>query len=157
MDVLITEVTEITPPVRAVIERQLAHGAAHYPAESNHELDPADYLSGSVRLFAAWRGGSCTGIVALKRIDAGGVELKSMHVVEEARGAGLAGRLLDRVIREARAAGFTSLWLETGSRPASAAARRLYERAGFRLCPPFGGYREDPESVFMVMSFGPGA
>ena len=42
------------------------------------------------------------------------------------------------------------LWLETGSRDASAAARRLYERVGFTYCPPFGSYVEDPESVFMT-------
>jgi putative acetyltransferase len=29
-------------------------------------------------------------------------------------------------------------------------ARRLYENAGFTECPPFEGYVEDPNSVFMT-------
>ena len=42
------------------------------------------------------------------------------------------------------------MFLETGSREASAAARRLYERAGFSYCAPFGAYVDDPMSVFMT-------
>ena len=30
-------------------------------------------------------------------------------------------------------------------------ARRLYAKAGFKLCPPFADYIEDPNSVFMTM------
>jgi putative acetyltransferase len=29
-------------------------------------------------------------------------------------------------------------------------ARGLYRKNGFRSCPPFGDYREDPNSVFMT-------
>jgi putative acetyltransferase len=74
-----------------------------------------------------------------------------MHVLETARGAGVGRKLLSEVLEQSRGRGYAKLWLETGTRPASAAARRLYARAGFRECPPFGEYAEDPESVFMVL------
>ena len=74
-----------------------------------------------------------------------------MHVLEELRGR-RRKKLLERIIEEARSSGLTSLYLETGSRDASAAAKTLYEKLGFAYCKPFGDYREDIESVFMIRS-----
>ena len=34
--------------------------------------------------------------------------------------------------------------------PTFVAARALYARAGFVECPPFEGYSDDPNSVFMT-------
>jgi putative acetyltransferase len=59
------------------------------------------------------------------------------------------------ILDHARGAGLTRLSLETGSLEGSAAARRLYERAGFTYCPPFGSYADDPMSVFMTRRFDP--
>ena len=58
--------------------------------------------------------------------------------------------LLECILDEAHRAGLTRLYLKTGSRNASAAARTLYEKLGFTYCLPFGTYRKDVESVFMV-------
>ncbi|MES2548616.1 MAG: GNAT family N-acetyltransferase, partial [Pseudomonadota bacterium] len=51
---------------------------------------------------------------------------------------------------EARKDGFQRVSLETGVQPTFVAARALYARAGFDECPPFEGYEEDPNSVFMT-------
>ena len=51
----------------------------------------------------------------------------------------------------ARDRGARAIYLETGAQPSFAAARALYLRAGFALCPPFAQYREDPNSAFMVL------
>lgn len=40
--------------------------------------------------------------------------------------------------------------LETGSMAYFAPARALYSRYGFNECPPFEGYEEDLNSVFMT-------
>ena len=53
-------------------------------------------------------------------------------------------------VAEARKDGFTRLSLETGVQPTFVAARALYARAGFQECPPFEGYWDDPNSVFMT-------
>ena len=73
-----------------------------------------------------------------------------MHVLAEARGAGLSRLMLDRLIDHGRSAGFARLSLETGVQPGFAAARGLYRRMGFAECPTFGAYRPDPNSVFMT-------
>lgn len=63
---------------------------------------------------------------------------------------GVARRLLAHIIDEARRRGYARLSLETGSAAAFEPAQRLYASAGFAYCGPFGGYVEDPYSVFMT-------
>ena len=73
-------------------------------------------------------------------------EVKRMYVRDVGRGRGVAPALLTRIETEARAAGFTLLRLETGVR--QVAALRFYQRAGFRICVPFGVYAEmAPQAV----------
>jgi putative acetyltransferase len=133
-----------------IIEAHIAHGDAHYPPESNHHLTVDGFAANQVQLLAAWDGPACVGINALKPLNDADAELKSMHVVAEARGQGVGAALVEALIHQARARGFRRILLETGGRDASSAARRLYERFGFAYRPPFGAYREDPESVFMT-------
>ncbi|GKX35629.1 MAG: N-acetyltransferase [Rhizobiaceae bacterium MnEN-MB40S] len=139
-------------PVAHIIMAHVAHGDAHYPAESNHHIDLADYARSGVQLFAAWDGEDCVGIAGLKIVEDDHGELKSMHVLPRARGRGVGGSLVRVVLEEAASRGLKRISLETGSRGASAAARALYERYGFAYCRPFEPYREDPESVFMTRS-----
>ncbi len=91
------------------------------------------------------------GMGAFKRIDATHAEIKSMHVLAENRGRGLSKRMLDHLIAEARVDGIRRLSLETGVQPTFIAARALYAKAGFVPCPPFEGYVEDPNSVFLTL------
>ena len=136
----------VVPLIRA----HVAHGDAHYPPESNHHVPLGDYAGSGVTLLAAWEGEDCLGIAGLKLLDDTHGELKSMHVLPRARGRGIGKALVGAVIALAHARGLRRISLETGSRAASAAARDLYAREGFRYCPPFGPYAADPESVFMT-------
>ena len=73
-------------------------------------------------------------------------EVKRVYVRDVGRGRGVAPALLTRIETEARDAGFTLLRLETGVR--QVAALRFYQRAGFRICVPFGVYAEmAPQAV----------
>ena len=74
-------------------------------------------------------------------------ELKSMFTAPEARGKGVAARILDRLEEKARALGLPVIRLETGDLLHE--ALRLYARHGFVQRGPFGSYREDPASIFM--------
>jgi putative acetyltransferase len=74
-----------------------------------------------------------------------------MHTAESARGRGVGSALLGEIMATARARGMSRLSLETGSWPYFRPARALYARHGFVECPPFGAYREDPNSVFMTL------
>ena len=132
-------------------ERHTADMHSETPPESIHMLPAGALAAPGIDFFVMREGGRPIGMGALKRIDAGHAEIKSMHVLIEERGRGLARRMLDHLIAEARAAGYRRISLETGVQPGFAAARGLYARAGFTECGPFEGYRSDPNSVFMTL------
>jgi putative acetyltransferase len=153
MDALSLDYRRIDPEdpiVAELIARHAAHGDAHYPAESNHHQDGAAMAAEGVVLFVGLKAGQAVAMGGYKVIAPGEGEVKSMHVTQAARGQGAGARILDMILNHARGAGLTRLSLETGSLEGSAAARRLYERAGFTYCPPFGSYVDDPMSVFMT-------
>jgi len=120
------------------------------PPESVHALDLDSLRDPSVTFWSAWIDGSIAGIGALKSLDHGRGELKSMRVADGFRGTGVGRALLRHIVAAARERGMTSLWLETGSTPDFAPAQRLYESEGFSVCGPFEGYVYDPFSVFMT-------
>ncbi|NBM19232.1 GNAT family N-acetyltransferase [Streptomyces sp. GC420] len=70
----------------------------------------------------------------------GDAELKRMYVVPQARGLGLARRILAELEERARAAGRSRMVLETGTAQPEAIA--LYESSGYLPTEKFGYYRE---------------
>ncbi len=77
------------------------------------------------------------GFAPLDGGDADTCELRKMYFLEPARGLGAGKALLGRCLAEARARGYRRMYLETLA--TMTAARRLYERHGFRkLCAPMG-------------------
>ncbi len=140
----------VSPQVLPLLQRHLDLMHASSPPESVHALDPAALDTPDVAFFTLRDSDTVVGMGAIKRIDPTHAEIKSMHVVAEARGRGLAAQLLDHLLAEAQSLGYGRLSLETGVEPVFAPARALYERAGFSYCGPFDGYLEDPNSVFMT-------
>jgi len=142
--------TPLAPDVLPLLQRHLEMMWAASPPESVHALDPAELAAPGIAFFTLREGAAVLGMGAIKRIRDDHAEIKSMHVVAEARGRGLAVQLLDRLMEEARALGYRQLSLETGVEDVFAPARALYARAGFAVCGPFEGYWEDPNSYFMT-------
>lgn len=137
------------PALIIFLESHLADMAPHSPAESQHALDVEALKKPSVRLWVAWNEQQIAGTCALTALTPGHEELKSMRTAPEFRGQGVASQLLGHVLADAKARKVTMLSLETGSMEFFAPARALYAKNGFRKCPPFGPYREDPHSVYM--------
>lgn len=147
---IITEEHPLTPDLELLFQRHTADMHADTPPESIHMMDKGALAVPDVRFFVLRDAGEPLAMGAYKRIDIGHAEIKSMHVLVEARGRGLSKAMLDHLVGEARKDGFTRLSLETGAQPTFVAARTLYARAGFVDCPPFEGYLDDPHSVFMT-------
>ena len=135
------------PELHQLIEELDAYQKPLYPPESHHGID-LEALSRANVVFAVIRSGAGTAI-GCGAVVVGGQEgeLKRMYIRPGHREQGLGGRLLQFLETEARRQGCEVLRLETGIR--QLAAIRLYERRGYRKCPPFGDYREDPMSVFL--------
>lgn len=140
--------------VLGLLGEHLADMFATSPPESVHALDPAALAGADITFWTArpapHGSGLLLGCGALKELDTLSGEIKSMRTAQHARGQGVAALLLDRILAEARARGYRQVFLETGSQDFFAPARRLYARHGFTACPPFAGYVEDPNSVFMA-------
>ncbi|MDX3750597.1 GNAT family N-acetyltransferase [Streptomyces sp. AK08-02] len=80
----------------------------------------------------------------------GDAELKRMFVVQEARGLGLARRILAALEEDARTVGRTRMVLETGTRQPEAIA--LYTSSGYAPCAKFGYYRHHDLSCCFAKS-----
>lgn len=150
MSVTITREDPTGADLALLFERHTADMHADTPPESIHMMDAAELRIPEVRFYVLRQDGQPLAMGAFKVIEPGHAEIKSMHVLTEARGRGLSKAMLDHLVTEARAAGLGRLSLETGVQPTFIAARGLYERAGFAYCPPIPGYVEDPNSVFMT-------
>jgi len=143
------------PDVHALLSEHLADMFATSPAESVHALDHSALSHESITFWTAREDGVLLGCGALKALSAGRAEIKSMRTTAQARGRGVATRLLEHIVAEAGRRGYELLSLETGTEDYFAPARRLYARHGFTECPPFGDYALDPHSVFMELPVSP--
>lgn len=139
------------PEIAALLQAHLDTMALHSPPESIHALDLDALRVPDVTFWTVWDGPDLLGCGALKELDAGHGEIKSMHTAEQHRGRGVARLLVKYILRTARDRGYARLSLETGSMEAFAPARALYARFGFVETGPFGDYAEDPFSVFMTL------
>lgn len=107
-------------------------------------------------MFSFRADGSLLGIGAIKRLDLGHAEIKSMHTAEAARGRGIGRAILTHLLEVACSEGLRRVSLETGSTSGFAPARALYCSAGFVPCGPFGDYqpRQDNVSTTVEVSLG---
>lgn len=124
------------------------------PAATMYSLDLGSLRSPEITFWSAWQNNTLYGCGALKAIDASSGEIKSMHTAKAYRRQGIATTMLEHIIHQAQRRNYTQLYLETGAIPAFAPARALYERHGFEYRGPFGEYRDDPDSAFMVKQIG---
>jgi putative acetyltransferase len=136
---------------RRLLATHLGEVRAPTPPEDAHALDVDGLLDPSVTFFSLRRDGVLLAVGALKRLDPGHAEVKSMHTVAAARGQGIGRRMAEHLIAVAREAGYRRLSLETGSMVEFAPARALYASVGFEPCGPFGEYRASPNSTYMTM------
>ncbi|MEO1457773.1 MAG: GNAT family N-acetyltransferase [Pseudomonadota bacterium] len=152
-DILIRRGGLEEPAVQRLLAAHLAHSAASSPPESVHALASEALGASDIAFWSAWSGeGEIAGCGALRALDRGTGEVKSMHTASGFRRRGVARALLGAILAEARARRYDALFLETGSMEAFAAARALYAAHGFRPCGPFADYRPDPHSVFMRLA-----
>lgn len=140
------------PEIRDLLEEHLRHMHELSPPESVHALDLDGLRRPDVTFWTAWHGSALLGCGALREIDPGHGEIKSMRTARAHLRRGTAQAMLAHIVAEARRRGYARLSLETGSMPAFAPARALYERFGFAPCGPFADYVEDPHSVFMTLA-----
>lgn len=142
------------PEIAELLETHLAHMRAISPPESIHALDLDKLRQPDITFWTVWQGGELVGCGALRELEPGHGEIKSMHTRTAARGLGIGRRMVEHIFRVARERGYSRLSLETGATEDFIAARSLYASFGFAPCPPFAEYFEDPFSAHMTLELG---
>jgi putative acetyltransferase len=137
------------PHVIDLLAFHMAGMRASSPACSVHALEVARLRGPDVAFWTAWDGDAVMGCAALREIDAGHGEIKSMRTAPAHLRKGVARALMVHLLGVARDRGYTRLGLETGSGPAFEPALALYRGFGFVDGEAFGDYRPDPFLRFM--------
>ncbi|GAA0274072.1 GNAT family N-acetyltransferase [Streptomyces polychromogenes] len=138
------------PEIAGFLDEHVRQMRSISPPESKHALDLDALRAPGITFWTVRDHDVLVGCGALKELDAGHAELKSMRTTAARKRSGIASLLLEHIITEAARAGFTRLSLETGTAEFFLPARRLYEKFGFVPCEPFADYRPDPNSTFMT-------
>lgn len=139
------------PDVQALLRVHRDEALGSTPREHAHALDLTGLRGAGVRFWTAWEGETLLGMAALRQLEPGHVELKSMRTAPAAVRRGVGRALLAHLIAEARAGDATRVSLETGTAPMFAAANTMYEATGFIDCEAFGGYPASAHNRFMTM------
>ncbi len=150
MSISISNESPVGADLSLLFTRHTADMHADTPPESIYMMDATELAVPQVHFFVAREAGVPLAMGAFKILSGAQGEIKSMHVLLEARGRGLSKAMLAHVEAQARAVGINRLNLETGIQPTFVAARALYEKAGYAVCGPFEGYENDPNSLFMT-------
>ncbi len=135
--------------VRSLLALHLAGMHASSPPGHVFALDLTGLQTPDITVWTVWHDGALAAVGALRRLEDGTGEVKSMrtHPGHLRRGAGAA--LLEHIIATARARGLSRLSLETGSGPAFEPALALYRKRGFVDGEAFGGYERSHFNQFL--------
>lgn len=139
------------PEIAALLTEHLRDMHATSPRESVHALDLSGLRQPAISFWTVWQDGKLAGCGALKQLDTGHGEIKSMRTAQGFHRKGIAAQLLRHILEEAQRRGYQRVSLETGSMAYFAPARALYRKFGFKECEPFVGYKPDPNSTFMTL------
>ena len=149
-DYLIREDDLTGADIAALLQLHLDEMHQWSPPESVHAMPIERLRAPDVTFYSLWQGDRLAACGALKQLDPGHGELKSMRAHPDFRGRGAGRAVLDHLLGEARRRGYTRVSLETGRPEAFRPARTLYETNGFAECPPFADYVADDFSICMT-------
>ena len=139
--------------VQALLALHLGGMHANSPPGHVFALDLSGLRAANVSVWSVWDGDDLAGIGALKVLDGGVGELKSMRTDPRHLRKGVAAALLEHIIAVACERGLKRLSLETGRGPAFEPALALYRKRGFADGEAFADYAPGSFSQFLHMDF----
>jgi putative acetyltransferase len=135
-----------SPDVAPLILALDGYLAELYPTGNIRPVSAEELKQPNVTFLTARVDGAPVACGAVVRHD-DYVEVKRMYVLPACRGLGLGKQLLEALEAAVARDGGKLVRLETGT--AQTEALELYERAGYRRCPPFGEHVANPRSICM--------
>tara|TARA_Y100001958_G_C20951124_1_gene353695 strand:- start:239 stop:694 length:456 start_codon:yes stop_codon:yes gene_type:complete len=136
------------PKVNTLLQYHFYQLRSNSPEGSTHVLDIEGLKIPSIKFWSIWEYDKLIGCGALKFLEKNHGEFKSIRIADEFRNMGYGIKLLDLLIIEAKKNGIVKISLETGAGNFFKPARKLFEKAGFKMCEPFAHYKTDDNSCY---------
>ena len=117
---------------------------------SAHVLDIQGLKINSIKFWSLWKGEQLVGCGALKFLDKGHGEFKSIRVHDNFRKKGNGLKVIEHLIGEAKKLNIKRLSIETGAGKFFESARKLFKKCNFEPCEPFAHYKKDINSIYLT-------
>ncbi len=140
------------PEVNELLNKHFIELRSVSPAGSTHVLDIAGLKDQSIKFWSLWKNNEIIGCGALKFLEKNHGEFKSIRVTDKFRKTGIGEKIIDHLIEEAKKLEISKLSIETGAGEFFLPARKLFSKFGFKACPPFAHYKEDPNSCYYTLN-----
>ena len=120
------------------------------PKGSAHVLDIPGLKVPSIKFWSLWENDQLLGCGALKFLEKGHGEFKSIRIHDNFRNKGYGINVINHLINEAKKLNIKRLSIETGAGDFFLPARKLFKKCEFEECQPFAHYKKDANSVYLT-------
>ena len=138
------------PEVNELLIKHFIELRAASPKGSAHVLDIPGLKIPSIKFWSLWQDEKLLGCGALKFLESGHGELKSIRVHDNFRNKGNGIKVINHLIDEAKKLNIKRLSIETGAGKFFEPARKLFKECNFELTKPFAHYKEDENSIYLT-------
>ena len=138
------------PEVNELLNDHFIELRAASPKGSTHVLDIPGLKVPSIKFWSLWKDYQLVGCGALKFLDKDHGEFKSIRVHNNFRKKGNGIKVINHLIDEAKKLKIKKLSIDTGAGEFFNPARKLFDKCGFKPCPPFAHYKEDINSLYFT-------
>ena len=138
------------PEVNELLIKHFVELRAASPEGSAHVLDIPGLKIPSIKFWSLWENKKLLGCGALKFLENGHGEFKSIRVQDNFRNKGNGIKVIEHLINEAKKLEIKRISIETGAGKFFEPARRLFEKCNFKPCKPFAHYKEDINSLYLT-------
>ena len=136
--------------VNKLLTKHFIELRAASPEGSAHVLDIPGLKDPTIKFWSLWEDEKIFGCGALKFLDEGHGEFKSIRIHDNFRNKGNGIKVINHLINEAKTLKIKRLSIETGAGKFFEPARKLFKKCNFELCKPFAHYKEDENSIYLT-------
>ena len=138
------------PDVNELLTKHFIELRAASPEGSAHVLDIPGLKVPSIKFWSLWENNKLFGCGALKFLEKGHGEFKSIRIHNDFRNKGNGIKVITHLIDEAKKLEISRLSIETGAGKFFEPARKLFKKCHFEPCKPFAHYKEDTNSIYFT-------
>ena len=138
------------PEVNELLTKHFIELRAASPEGSAHVLDIPGLKIPSIKFWSLWENEKLVGCGALKFLEKGHGEFKSIRIHNNFRNKGNGIKIINHLIDEAKKLNIKKLSIETGAGNFFIPARKLFNKCNFLPCEPFAHSKLDKNSIYLT-------